>query len=824
MRYESLLASRYIKAQKRQSAFTLISIAVAVAVMTMLFVLYGVLLANVREASYKECPYHLMIYNWPEDKTTALRNEAYVQSVSFERIEKGSWIAEALSEADIDFEDAENRVLIARIMFQRGIESPEAWLSAVERKYGVITSYNNREFYVDEHGAGTRGGSGNLYLFNEALMELDWIGRNAIEQRFLGFMFFLAFVLLFSVGLRLMVDTAFEVSSKERERHYGVLQSIGATPGQITGIITREGLRLCAVAIPIGLVLGVLFAFGMYHAVLSAGASDLMRSESDGGFQPSFLIQPGMLLISAVVGLAWTFFSVYGVGMRVVKKSPMAAITGREKREKPAKRSGKPSKEITLLGPLSSLLFGLHGRIAFRNARRQRKRFRTTVLTLTVSITLFAIFTSLAGSVEGTLLRRIRERADSGADFVVKPMDDAALLDTVDLLKDSGLFHEVRFQVDKWLEFPTEDPAPDKVDYPMQVTIFADPLEYQWIFGDNPPVPYEKLAESRGVVYIQVQNEKALGVFQRLSDAYTELLSEGGPATLSLNSYATFENADGTTERVERQSHAFTLWAMVDVPQNRSEEYGLYNYSGCLIGTIDTWLEMRDEMLFDQPDEEAYDAELAGIYSDGEIYLYIGEEIGYSQAAYQKIQSLFSAHSDQIFVSSNTYSEGLETQERMAVIRVIVLILNTFIALAAVINLVNIISTGIANRRGELASLQCVGMTEGELLRMSLIECLQYVLKAALTSAVICGLLLIGFQKLFLPWIINNGAEEIAVFALRDSDVGWIFDMVRMSVAEIFGKLLLASAAAFAAGGVASVAMLRAQSKQTLSERIRSGE
>ena len=42
MRYESLLASRYIKAQKRQSVFTVISIAAAVAVITMIFILYSV--------------------------------------------------------------------------------------------------------------------------------------------------------------------------------------------------------------------------------------------------------------------------------------------------------------------------------------------------------------------------------------------------------------------------------------------------------------------------------------------------------------------------------------------------------------------------------------------------------------------------------------------------------------------------------------------------------------------------------------------------------------------------------------------------------------
>lgn len=47
----------------------------------------------------------------------------------------------------------------------------------------------------------------------------------------------------------------------------------------------------------------------------------------------------------------------------------------------------------------------------------------------------------------------------------------------------------------------------------------------------------------------------------------------------------------------------------------------------------------------------------------------------------------------------------------IASVRAGVLILNLLLALTALINLLNIISTGIANRRSELASLQCVGMT-----------------------------------------------------------------------------------------------------------------
>ena len=51
MRYESLLAGRYIKAQRRQSIFTVLSIAMAVTTMTVIFVLYGVAIYNARKTA-----------------------------------------------------------------------------------------------------------------------------------------------------------------------------------------------------------------------------------------------------------------------------------------------------------------------------------------------------------------------------------------------------------------------------------------------------------------------------------------------------------------------------------------------------------------------------------------------------------------------------------------------------------------------------------------------------------------------------------------------------------------------------------------------------
>lgn len=62
--------------------------------------------------------------------------------------------------------------------------------------------------------------------------------------------------------MRLIIDTAFETSSKARERQFGVLQSIGATPRQIVKIITLEGTLLSVIGISLGLLCGIGVSYG----------------------------------------------------------------------------------------------------------------------------------------------------------------------------------------------------------------------------------------------------------------------------------------------------------------------------------------------------------------------------------------------------------------------------------------------------------------------------------------------------------------------------------------------------------------------------------
>lgn len=769
MRFESLLAGRYSKAQKRQSVFTVLSIAMAVATMTVIFVLFGVSMYNARKTALEQAPYHLALFRWPQDKAAALQNADHVKSVTFEQNGDGT--------------------LTAKIFLKRGIGSKDGWLHRVARENGVELTATRTE--TGEDGSWQSSTTEHLYEWNEMLISLNLVDDESVFGMMFTFLVILFFSMLFCLALRLVVDTAFEISSKERERHYGVLQSIGATPKQIVGIITREGLRLCLMAIPLGLGAGVLMAYGMFRSVLTAGAAGMPRTEPE----PVFAFSPLMLLVAAAVGAVWTFFSAYGVGMRVVKKTPIDAIQGRGKRVETVKRRS-----------LSGLLFGLPGKLAARNARREKKRFGITVLALTVSITLFALFSFLTNTVEELLLYQARHDS-GGSDFSVWLREDSeagiSLSDGVKVLEDSDLFQRVEIETIQWYytDHMGEDNRQEHI-----IVCYCNSDQYRRILGEHPALSYEELVQSRGYVFAVTGAQTLTGldddeqeVFTSRAEIYSNNLADAETGRMKVYSryYAQVDEREP-----ERRPHEIRVCAV-----GEAKDGELYP-GGILVSTLETYSEIKNEW-FGQHDE--------GVVAD----LYCGPIETHSYEEYRKVNDYLQAHADYFGGEGNIYGSYravLDAKSTTATIRTAVFCLNLLLGLAALVNLLNIVSTGIANRRSELASLQCVGMTEGQLFRLSAIECLQFVLRAAASSALIVGAVL-GGARLIASLLLKE-TDGILLDGFGDNLIALLNCFLHPDLTTIILRIALLAAAAFVLSFAASWIMLRSQNRCSLSDRV----
>jgi len=777
MRYESLLASRYIKAQKRQSVFTCVSIIAAAAVITMVFILYSVCMNCLENGAYSKAPYHLVFSELTEEQGEAMADFAEVRSLQLSRTPDG---------------------VSASVLFGSDIGDREIWLMNAARKIGAFDKYE-RSKYNSMHGA---------YEWNDTLMKMDGVYDGAHLVRLRIFCIFFIFAVLIAFALRLIIDTAFEVSSKERERHYGVLQSIGATPEQIVRIITYEGLRLCVIAVPFGLIAGIGFAYLMYHVLLRAGLADLFQSMTAAKLSLPFSVEPKMLLVAAAVSTVWVFLSAYGVGMRIIKKTPMEAIITRtDKVEKVRKRT------------LSGMLFGISGSIASRSARRQKKRFAVTVLTLTVSITMFALFSTLTETVERSVNGYIKAEMFGfsedapNMDFrleIGNPEKGISYAEAEQALRDSGLFEHIAVERYETVQ------ASGTVH-----VLYVNREAYARYFGADVPVSYDELVSSGGYIYNADCKDYELYAAQLqsgslpVSSTYIRLPEDADAENMSSRDLLQYEKYAES----EKREHTLDILGAVS-PKNANFMQYVNNNLFWLIGAIETHEKIGAEWF-------------GGIYGNANAVLSFagssGEGYQYNAADHKKAQDWFGEHTDLLFMASlnpddpdswydDYYGVKWKTHSILTALRAGVLMLNLLLALAALINLLNIISTGIANRRSELASLQCVGMTDKQLDRMAIIECLQFAGAAAIISVLICAIVIFSAETVLTALINNSFVDE------SKETRKMLMELVRIDRIAPFIRIGFSALAAFAAGAVTSFIMVRIQNKDSLSDQIRGSE
>lgn len=206
-----------------------------------------------------------------------------------------------------------------------------------------------------------------------------------------GFTFVLAagvmvcVLLLLAAGL--VIYNILKIAVSRRIKQYGVLRAIGGEKGQLYFLITGQVLLLCAIGVPIGLILGGLSAKGILTAATgflspeiflvqdSAELNKLIAENSSGKW--------GFLLISAVITLVFALMAALPAARFAAKVSPVIAISGTNAKVKRKKRNVRRIRNFERY-------------YARLNLKRNKGRTAITILSLVMSIT---VFIALQGSV-----------------------------------------------------------------------------------------------------------------------------------------------------------------------------------------------------------------------------------------------------------------------------------------------------------------------------------------------------------------------------------------------------------------------------------------
>lgn len=184
---------------------------------------------------------------------------------------------------------------------------------------------------------------------------------------------------LVSIGCIIVIYNSFAISVMERKKEFGLLSSIGATKRQLSHTVFFEAVVVGLIGIILG-ILGAYIGIGCVILIINNLISDMLEYKLHFVTNPLFIIIPVIFMI-IVIGV-----SAFIPSRRASKVSPIEAIRQND--------DIKINKKKIRTSKLVLKLFGIEGEIALKNIKRNKKKYRVTIVSLFISIVLFISFSS----------------------------------------------------------------------------------------------------------------------------------------------------------------------------------------------------------------------------------------------------------------------------------------------------------------------------------------------------------------------------------------------------------------------------------------------
>ena len=184
---------------------------------------------------------------------------------------------------------------------------------------------------------------------------------------------------LVSIGCIVVIYNSFAISVMERKKEFGLLSSIGATKKQLSYTVFFEALIEGIIGIILGIG-GAYIGIGTVILIINNLIGDILVLKLNLVTNIVFIIIPVIFMILVI------FISALVPSRRAAKVSPIEAIRQND--------DIKINKKKIKTSKLVNKLFGIEGEIALKNIKRNKKKYRVTIVSLFISIVLFISFSS----------------------------------------------------------------------------------------------------------------------------------------------------------------------------------------------------------------------------------------------------------------------------------------------------------------------------------------------------------------------------------------------------------------------------------------------
>ena len=243
----------------------------------------------------------------------------------------------------------------------------------------VFVMFNNKKKIIKQsEDLAKKLGYNNAISYNSTLLAL--YGESTYGNIMKSMITMIVIMLsLVSIGCIVIIYNSFAISVMERKKEFGLLSSIGATKKQLSYTVFFEALIEGIIGIILG-ICGAYIGIGTVILIINNLIGDILVLKLNLVTNIVFIIIPVIFMILVI------FISALVPSRRAAKVSPIEAIRQND--------DIKINKKKIKTGKLVNKLFGIEGEIALKNIKRNKKKYRVTIVSLFISIVLFISFSS----------------------------------------------------------------------------------------------------------------------------------------------------------------------------------------------------------------------------------------------------------------------------------------------------------------------------------------------------------------------------------------------------------------------------------------------
>ena len=249
------------------------------------------------------------------------------------------------------------------------LKEPKEYKSSISELLGV--KYDDLDV-IEKNGGETKY---NYEINNEILRWEVFAFSDSTVSMLYSVIGVVIFIIIFTSVF--CIRNSFAISITEKIKMYGMLSSVGATRKQIKKNVIFEAMTLGLIGIPLGILSG-LFADFVLLKIVNVLLSDALVGYADGiVFKVSII----PIIISIILGFITIYLSAISSAKKAAKVSPIEQLRNSDEIKIKNKKLKTPK--------IIEKVFKTGGVLAYKNLKRSKKKYRTTVISIAVSVFIF---------------------------------------------------------------------------------------------------------------------------------------------------------------------------------------------------------------------------------------------------------------------------------------------------------------------------------------------------------------------------------------------------------------------------------------------------